>query len=274
MKNIMRCWTFFSLLFRYPLTLDIHVCEQCNLNCKGCNHYSPLANPSFCDINSLKKNLNILKNRGLDKIIKSIYLVGGEPLLNPKIIEIFKITRDAFPKSVIKVVTNGICLSSNMKPLPESFWVACRKNDISFDISRYPINIDYEYVKEILIKNNVKFNFFVARDYFYSFLLTKSTKKRKKFNFYNCVLCRCIQLIGDKIFPCPISGYVKYLNQAFNTKFKHTKEDYLELNNINKWKLILFRLKAKPFCKYCVFPRPQIQWELSDRKSNEWISVE
>lgn len=136
-KILMRILSFLNLSFRYPLTLDIHVCEHCNLNCKGCNHYSPLAQPSFCDLDSLKQNLNILKVRGLNNLIKSIYLVGGEPLLNPEITEIFRITRAFFPKSIIKVVTNGICLSRNSQPMPETFWEACRKYDISFDVSKY-----------------------------------------------------------------------------------------------------------------------------------------
>ena len=274
-KNILRIWAFNSLLFRYPYNLDIHICEHCNLNCKGCNHYSPLAKPSFCNIDSLKKNLNTLKTRGgVDKLFKSIYLVGGEPLLNPEITEIFRITREFFPKSTIKVVTNGICLSRNSKPMPESFWEACRKYSISFDVSRYPINIDYKYVVNLLKENNVKFNFFWERNDFYSFRLTKNTNDKNRFNFYNCVLCRCLQLVGDRIYPCPISAYVNYLNESFKTDFKHKDCDYLTLSNISRWKLRLFRLRAKPFCKYCVFPRSQVKWETSALKYDEWISVE
>lgn len=275
-KNLLRIWCFNSLFFRYPFSLDIHVCEHCNLSCKGCNHYSPLADPSFCDIDSLKKNLNALKNRGLNKIIKSLYLVGGEPLLNPEITEIFRITRENFPKSIIKVVTNGICLSRNIKPLPDLFWESCRKYSISFDVSKYPINIDYNYIKEVFQTNKVKFNFFIergGRNNFKSFLLNPGRENNKKFNYYNCVLCRCLQLIGDRIYPCPISGYVRHLNKAYNMDFKHTVGDYIEVKNISKWKLRLFRLKAKPFCKYCVFPRPNVDWEPSTHGINEWVTT-
>ena len=30
--------------------LEIHVVDHCNLNCAGCNHFTPLAKPFFIEV--------------------------------------------------------------------------------------------------------------------------------------------------------------------------------------------------------------------------------
>ena len=89
-------WRLYSFV-KSPYTLGIHVAEHCNLNCCGCNHYSPIAKSSFCDLSVLKHSLDKLKSGKVLKMFKSIDLIGGEPLLNPDIVEVFKIVREAGP---------------------------------------------------------------------------------------------------------------------------------------------------------------------------------
>jgi molybdenum cofactor biosynthesis enzyme MoaA len=46
---------------------------------------------------------------------KYIYLLGGEPLLHPRAIDIIKIARKYFPNKDIRFLTNGLLLSKMSK---------------------------------------------------------------------------------------------------------------------------------------------------------------
>lgn len=97
--------TLFCLPLKKPhktIRLEVHLAEHCNLNCCGCNHFSPLADPAFIDIPDFKNDMERLGNLFSHKC-EWIHLMSGEPLLNPEIITLMKITRDNFSQSVIMI---------------------------------------------------------------------------------------------------------------------------------------------------------------------------
>lgn len=100
--------------------LEFHLTDHCNLNCKGCAHYSPMASDHYADLYQLEKDLQRLAQ--LFRNIRLIRLMGGEPLLHPDVDRFIRTTRSAFPKSRIGIVTNGILLPQ----ASQAFWDACR----------------------------------------------------------------------------------------------------------------------------------------------------
>lgn len=66
--------------------------------------------------------------------VKRIRLMGGEPLLNPELPKFISITREVFPDSNIRVVTNGILIpyvdTAVLKTMNQYF--------VGFDITQYP----------------------------------------------------------------------------------------------------------------------------------------
>ena len=85
--------------------LTIHLASHCNLNCWGCDNFSPLSEECYADLNIFAKDIaclsKFLKNR-----VSRIELLGGEPLLHPNIENFLPIARMAFPETPIKIVTN------------------------------------------------------------------------------------------------------------------------------------------------------------------------
>jgi len=64
--------------------ISVDIVSHCNLNCQCCDHFSPLAEKSFANIDIFEKDINRLSeisNATLD-VLK---LMGGEPLLHPKL---------------------------------------------------------------------------------------------------------------------------------------------------------------------------------------------
>ena len=267
-------WRFYKFLTDFYV-LEVHLAEHCNLNCISCSHYSPLAKPIFLNLQEFEGNMNELKARKAWLLFPELHLLGGEPLLHPDIIAVIRIVRKCFPVShtKIKIITNGLFLKS----MPDSFWEACQKYSIEIGISVYPIKTDYEAIMNLCRERQIKHEIYgnhKRQTSFEQFKLSKVKEgdwKTYWHNYYHCFVPYCLQLVGDKIFPCAQCAYVVHLNEALGYKFKHSNSDYLPIYKLSKIRLILFRLHAKPFCAYCLLPRPKVNWKLSERKAEEWI---
>lgn len=90
--------------------LNIHLAYHCNLNCQSCAFYAPLAPTKLPDKEFLIKSLYRLSDLVTtnNKPIDHIFLMGGEPLLNPDVVEYMKLTRKLFFVSSIYLYTNGL----------------------------------------------------------------------------------------------------------------------------------------------------------------------
>jgi len=65
-------------------TIEFHISDTCNLNCKYCSMFSALAQEnSFPDINAYCRDLKQLKK--YFRSVKRVKLLGGEPFLNPEL---------------------------------------------------------------------------------------------------------------------------------------------------------------------------------------------
>ena len=60
--------------------LEHHITDHCNLKCRGCSHFSPLAQEWFESVEDFKKDFSQLASLMPVNIIR---LMGGEPLLHP-----------------------------------------------------------------------------------------------------------------------------------------------------------------------------------------------
>ena len=67
----------------YLFHLEFEVTHHCNLNCRGCNHFAPLSEKKFGDLEQFVKDLERI-HQMVDQI-GHIQLPGGEPLLNPEL---------------------------------------------------------------------------------------------------------------------------------------------------------------------------------------------
>ena len=123
--------------------MGVYAVQHCNLNCKCCTAFSPIAEESFLNIESYKNDMAKLAELTGGRL-SCFYITGGEPLLHPKISEIFSIAREYFPETEIFFMTNGLLLYK----IPENFWKNLKQNNISINLSRYPIKIDIDTIRE------------------------------------------------------------------------------------------------------------------------------
>ncbi|MCI2419583.1 radical SAM protein [Saccharopolyspora sp. K220] len=107
--------------------LEVAAVTHCNLMCVGCNHSSPVSEVSFADVAAVDRDFS-----GLAEVIEPTYVrvVGGEPLLHPRLDELIGALRSAMPTSILRVDTNGTRLGKVPTP-----WLA----DIDeLQVSVYP----------------------------------------------------------------------------------------------------------------------------------------
>ena len=134
--------------------LEVNLADHCNLNCQCCDHFAPLAEKNFIDYDSYAKDIDKLSQ--LQKNINSIALLGGEPLLNNKCIDYFKITRKYFPDTNIILFTNGLLLPKwSSYSYDKNIWLAIKKYDVQINLTRYPIPLKLDMITEQAKKHDI-----------------------------------------------------------------------------------------------------------------------
>ena len=249
--------------------LEIHFVDHCNLNCKGCGHFSPIADEWFINPNSYANDLAQLKK--LFSKIRVIRIMGGEPLLHPKIEKLLIQTRNTFSKADIRIVTNGILLSK----MSDSFWETCKIHHISFDITVYPpLKNKMNSLVKLFRAKGVKLNEFKNVDFFYAFYNNKGNSNNE-LNFNKCKLkwFECNNLRNGRLYSCPIPTYIQHFNKRFGTQIP--SDGYVDIYaaNLTGWEAKKRLSNAPPTCRYCNYRKeivPRFSWSTSRQSIADW----
>ena len=249
--------------------LEIHIVDQCNLNCKGCGHFSPISNEWFINPDEYQHDINKLKN--LFSSIRIIRIMGGEPLLHPKIERLLLQTRTCFPKADIRIVTNGILLNQ----MSDSFWKVCKIFHISFDVTVYPpVRNKTGFVVELLRAKGVKLNEFKRVDFFYAFY-NKEGNSNNELNFQKCKpkWNTCTNLRQGRIYSCPIPTYIQSFNVRFGTQIPSDGYVNIYAPHLTGWEVRKALDKAPSTCCYCTYGWdnvPRFAWSTSKQIISDW----
>lgn len=253
--------------------LEVYITEHCNLNCKHCAPFSPIAAKSFYDIEVFKKDMKRLSELS-DKLLCKLRILGGEPLLHPKIEEFLKVSRECFPNTSIHLVTNAILLLKQK----DSFFETCRDYKIAITPTKYPIKLDFEKIEARVREYDIEFFYnnggAVEKTLFHQPLNLKGECNPNKM-FYKCAWANgCINLDNGKLYTCPYPRSIKNFNQYFKQNLIVSKQDYIDIYEVKSMQEVLESLaKPIPFCRYCDLDRLSWdnKWERSRKEITEWI---
>ncbi len=254
------------------LKFEVHICEHCNLNCKGCYHFSPLAKEEFLDVNEWEKDCKRLSEL-FNGEMEFISLMGGEPLLHPKICELLKITRKYFKIGDVSIITNGILLLD----MKEEFWQVCRDNNVTIRQTKYPIEIDFTKIEEKAKNENVRFVYFNSGIKTLGYQpLDLSASQNALNNFNNCYRVNsCIAFSHGKLYTCFIPAHVHHLRDYFKLDIEINENDGIDIYKVENAEEIREHLnKPLSMCKYCnrnAASREGEKWETSKKDLNEWV---
>lgn len=255
------------------LSFEVHLVEHCNLNCIGCDHFSPLAEKEFADINMFERDFERLADL-FDNEAREIHLLGGEPLLHPDVEKFCRAARKNFPRANIDIVTNGIRLPQ----MDNDFWQTLRSEKIKLSVTMYPIDFDYKKLCSLSHENQVDLAFFNNEEQEKTMTHNKydlNGTQDPRESFIDC--CRankCIFLSDGKLYPCTFPGNIHHFNKAFSTSIQVTDKDFIDIYKAESAEEILTFLSAPiPFCRYCDINHAEngVKWEISSKKIEEWI---
>ena len=270
---------YYKTLFGLPLkkiqdkiTFTIRLVEHCNLNCAGCDNFSPLAEPEFLSIEEFRRDFERVGEL-FNHECRLIKLSGGEALLRPDILDFVKIARENFTKGTIEIYSNGILVPQQ----DDNFWSTLQKYKVGIGITDYPIKIDRDKIaakaKEFNVNvhgmgdGRLKTSEFVKRP----IDLAGNGDIRK--NFFRCYRAyACAMLDHGRFYKCSFAPSIKHFNKFFNKNIPLKKDDYIDIYEVKSGEEILKRLAEPiPMCKYCDLDFQTIKWGVSERKISEWV---
>lgn len=253
-------------------TLEVHLANHCNLKCKGCTHFSNLFEESFCDIDEFK---NDLKQISKHSNLITLTLLGGEPLLNPNIIEYVNYARKVFPTTEILIMTNGLLIPKQ----PKEFFDCLKENDVCIMISPYKPTVKIiDQIFEILNEYNVKWLYQTTFDTVVDKFLVNLSMSGQTNPKESMAICQPVipQIAHGRLYICVpeayIDKYIEYfsLSQKINNPGIDIYDSNLDWLNITE-KLIT----PVDMCRYCSTELREFDWEISQNPSvNDWIAKE
>lgn len=250
--------------------LEYQVADQCNLNCKGCMHFSNLVkDEKFADPEEFEESMITLSKKF--RTIKTIRLMGGEPLLNPDLPRFIHVARKYFPYSDIRVVTNGLlitrCSEELIRALLEHYTI--------LDITQYPpVRNNLSSIMSFLEKHRLKY---VLSEPIEKFLIRMSdgTEDPETVFKESCLSKMCTFLRNKKLYVCPHIPML-YEQQAFfdieisEQEMMVNSIDIFD-DNINGWQILERLEKYFSLCRFCGKKSEEIFWESGIPKKADWI---
>lgn len=247
-------------------SVEMHVMDCCNLNCRGCSHFSPIYPRDIPDLEVRCKDIEKLKSIFL--YIARFYILGGEPFLHPQLEQYIYKIRKMLPETEINIVTNGLLIPRVDAGILESI----RNNNIIVEISGYEPT--YKMIQNITARLeafNIQYwvgKLALRKRFNKPLSLIENSKYKQK-----CISDGCISIYEGKISRCPTLMYINQFNKVFNTNLPD--EGIINLDDINNGRELLNILKQEvPLCKHCV--ENEIDWspcgnpiEISDFAVND-----
>ncbi len=247
--------------------------HHCNLNCACCDHFCPIAEEWYLDIDKFENDLKAIQKLFPNKV-DQIRLTGGEPTLHPKVEKFFGITRKYFPEAEILLYTNGLLLKS----IKDSFWAECNKNNIKLSITQYPISMDYEELEKLIHSYNVELQWSngAEQKQMWHFPLDVTGSQNAEESYDECYHGHsCIELYEGRLYPCSIIPHMQEYEKKYLVKMLGNEYSNFGINihdpAITAEDVVEFLITPPGACKYCnVKCREIVPYAKSTQNKKEW----
>jgi len=128
--------------------LDLMIAYSCNISCAGCISLSDFKRDGIAKLSEINSWVDHWSQLVQPTVIT---LFGGEPCLHPELIAICKSVRTHWPKSTIRLITNGYLLDN----FDSTSWFDFAPFEIQVSMHRFDHRkIIDQAIKNILVKKN------------------------------------------------------------------------------------------------------------------------
>ena len=227
--------------------LEYHVADHCNLNCKGCFHFSNIVGTrDFPSFELYSRDIKKLKE--LFGNINTIRLMGGEPLLNPQLVLFINETRKVFPRANIHILSNGLLY----KKLEGELLEAVKSCGVEIHVSLYKPMLDKkENAKRYFQVNSIKYSMSNPILQFAKYINVSGSSGPKE-SVKQCPASRCVFLSNGHIARCPLPFNIKHFNKFFG-QLLYMEHEHINIHDQNLDGFVLKQKLRKPMesCRFC-----------------------
>lgn len=201
-----------------------------------------------------------------------LILIGGEPTLHPKLLEICRIAREIFPSNDVDigVFTNGLNLA-HIKENEAEY----QKIGVGFSVCSYPGQTNMDEVQYIQDHQLGHYN--NTRIFMMQTIVDEEGNGSYIDNFFNC--CRhqipCLTLKDYKLYMCPFAAHVEHYFKKCGKPAPEHEGDFIDIRSLggDLDKLQEFCYTPKPICSYCYHGGEQTLWHKSFRDLKEYNTL-
>jgi hypothetical protein len=266
-------WFRRVVLRRKPVLFhfEVHITDHCNLNCKGCAHFSNLCPPTFADLAEFESDMQHMANTF--SRVRQIYLLGGEPLLHPKVGEFCKSARNIFPKSRIYLMTNGTMVMR----MDEKFWNDLAESKVILLCDSYPIDLPKIEINLMGKQHHVKVEWTVPRKEFFKIPIDPQGGHDAASSFDRCKGFNNCPIIRDgQLYPCAYVAFADVFRDKFGVGgLQVYPTDSIGIRNEpDPEQVIEFLSNPVHWCSNCDMDKREFyDWGRSTRDISEWTCV-
>lgn len=247
-----------------------HLTDHCNLKCKGCTHFSNIAEPAFTDLGEFRRDMERMA-KVFDGITE-IYLLGGEPLLHEEVISFMEVARKNFPKSErINLMSNGLLVPK----MSDEFFKALHDNEIRLVIDLYPVNIQVEKIDELGREYDFEIEWVESRNEFFKLPIDLSGSQDPEHSFKSCgPYNNCVLLREGRLYPCAYAAYSKIFMEHFGFEGLEagSKDSISIYDEEDPYKIMDFLMKPVPWCRFCnVDAVSTFEWSHDKAEADDWL---
>ena len=243
--------------------LEVNAIDGCNLNCKGCSHFSPLFGiDEVYQLENLKRDMRHL-SRHCD--VSTIRIVGGEPFLLKNLDEYLRTIKKYFPQSLIRVLSNGLLIPT----VPRKVFEYISQEKISIEISEYPPTTKIKSkLVDIFKTHDIPFLFSEPVQTFRTLLRLEPGLSNPETAMRVCP-CSFSRYIRDgRLYKCPIDALHPRFNEKFPNAMKLPKNAAsIDIFDPNFTELIDLLDEPVEMCGYCPEKPTQFDWTIDHNPS-------
>jgi organic radical activating enzyme len=186
--------------------LEYHVAHACNLACPSCSHFSNNGHRGIVSPTEMDAELTPWSNR-LEPGVFNI--LGGEPLLNPDIIEVLRVARKHF-KHEIALVTNGLLLAQtpNLASVLNELKIILRVSIHHKDVDGLLQSIARFRQQGVLVRVDNSMEHWTQRYHGMGSQLRPFNDNQPRTAWLNCHARYCHQLFQGKLWKCSPLAYL------------------------------------------------------------------
>jgi hypothetical protein len=263
---------------RHRLIFQVMVTDHCNLNCVGCNVFSPVADKAFLDLEAYTVDLKRI--RAMFGSDCEVILLGGEPLLHPDLIDFLHRTSQIMEKADISILTNGMLISKQS----EVFWDAVKAERVTIQVTKYPIKVAYDAIEAECKARGVDFRYhdgYEPKSTFIMQAINPQGTSDAASNYRRCTVRLCTSLRDGRMFPCIVAANIHNFNKYFGYDIPVVEDDYVDLAKGGRASRALRQLYDRkeplPMCRYCDIDTKLssgVPYARSSKDISEWVMPE